>query len=257
MRKYNDKTTMGGANNVFQTTCWFDINSARTTDSAHHTAIINNLTQKYWKPVYCYLRHKGYDNESSKDLTQGFFCEIVLGRELIKQADQSKGRFRTFLLTALEHYVVNVYRRDKAVKRSPRGQLLQFDNFDEAVGFEVPAAATPERIFQYAWASKILDEALTKVEQDCRDTGKTVHWQVFRARILSPILDDSAPPPLKEICSRYGVENETRASNMIVTVKRRFSAVLKRCLRQFVQSDSEVEDEFTELLRILSDPCAG
>jgi len=68
-----DKTTMGGSREMFQTTCWTEIISAKTTDQARQKLIINNLLSRYWKPVYCYLRRKGHSNESAKDLTQGFF----------------------------------------------------------------------------------------------------------------------------------------------------------------------------------------
>lgn len=248
---------MGGAAGMFRTTCWFDVNKAKTHDKAQQKEIIGKLLRAYWKPVYCCLRRKGNDNEQAKDLTQGFFHEVVLGRDLIQQADQTKGRFRTFLLTALDHYVSNVYRRERAGKRSPAGHLVRLGEIDDPDRLEITAGETPDKAFHYTWASELLDEVLDKVEEDCASTGKTVHWQVFCAKILNPILDNAAPLTLKEICSKYGVKDESRASNMIVTVKRRFSAIMKRCLRQFVQSDSEVEEEFNDLLRILSGGGAG
>ena len=117
MAKRHDKTTMGGAKHTFQTTLWSEIQNVKTLDEDKRQIIIGNFLKKYWKPVYCYIRRKGYDNEPAKDLTQGFFHEIVLGHNLIQQADQTKGRFRTFLLTTLDRYVTNVYRRETAQKR--------------------------------------------------------------------------------------------------------------------------------------------
>lgn len=98
---------MGGYDSRFYTTCWTVIADSNTDDETRNRLIINDLLSRYWKPVCCYLRRKGHDNESAKDLTQGFFCEIVLGRELIKKANKRKGRFRTFLLTALDRYVIS------------------------------------------------------------------------------------------------------------------------------------------------------
>ena len=91
---------MGGAREVFLTTHWSligDIQSKHDKDQA----LMNLLLKRYWKPVYSYLRQKGYDNEQAKDLTQGFFYEVVLNRNLVQRADQCKGRFRSFLLHAL------------------------------------------------------------------------------------------------------------------------------------------------------------
>jgi len=156
MSKHDYKTTMGGTENVFHTTCWVDIRKAGASDEAQRKTIVDNLLKKYWKPVYCYLRHKGYDNERAKDLTQGFFHEIVLGHELIQKADQAKGRFRTFLLTALGHYVSNVYRSESAKKRAPKEKVVYFDEFKESDKLNISTAATAEDVFHYAWASNLL-----------------------------------------------------------------------------------------------------
>ena len=95
------QTTMGGSHGAFLTTEWTVIDHIRSGDKSSSAVLMNDLLKKYWKPVYCYLRRKGFDNERAKDLTQGFFLEIVLKRALIEHADKSRGRFRTFLLTAL------------------------------------------------------------------------------------------------------------------------------------------------------------
>ena len=88
-----DYTDLGGAGYAFMTTHWSLIESIRTGDDSSH-ALIGSLLKNYWKPIYCYLRRHGYGNEEAKDLTQAFFHEIVLGNELVQQADQRKGRFR-------------------------------------------------------------------------------------------------------------------------------------------------------------------
>ena len=110
--KYTDRTSIGGAHSSFQTTHWSIIQAAKTDDLTRRQTIVGNLMATYWKPVYCYLKRRGYDNETAKDLTQGFFCEIVFGRGLVRKADREKGRFRTFLLTALERYVISVRRHE-------------------------------------------------------------------------------------------------------------------------------------------------
>lgn len=247
-----DKTTMGRESESFHTTCWSDIQDAQKCVEIGKKEIISKLLTRYWKPVYCYLRRKGYNNEHAKDLTQGFFHEIVLGRNLIQEADEKKGRFRTFLLTALDRYVANVYRQETAKKRSPMGRMVTLEapellNLPSAQSLEEPS-----QIFHYTWATNLLDEVLTKVENEFCRTGKVTHWEIFREKVLAPLLHNTEPPALAEICDKYGVERESKASNMIVTVKRRFRSVLRRSLRQVVHSDSEVEEEYAELLKILS-----
>ncbi|MBL7189541.1 MAG: sigma-70 family RNA polymerase sigma factor [Phycisphaerae bacterium] len=128
MRRY-DQTSIGGAGGVFLTTHWSLIEKAQTNEEGNR-ALIGLLLNKYWKPVYCYLRRKGYDNEQAKDLTQGFFHEVVLGRGLIQKADQSKGRFRSYLLLALNRYIINVREEETARKRIPPDRLVSLDLID-------------------------------------------------------------------------------------------------------------------------------
>ena len=248
---------MGGEGDVFQTTRWSGIRDAGTLDEQRRKLSVDNLIGKYWKPVYCYLRRKGYKNEIAKDLTQGFFHEVVLGRELIQQADQAKGRFRTFLLTALDRYVTSVYRKETAKKRLPKHGMIQLET---AILSNIPKEQLqepPEQVFNYAWASNLLDQVLVEVREEYCNTGMETHWEVFRIKVLDPILEDAEAPSFAEICRKYSIESESRASNMIITVKRRFGVVLRRCLRQFVQSDSDVEDEYSQLIEILSQGGAG
>lgn len=243
---------MGGAKGSFETTRWTQIQKAKTHDQELRQASVNNLLNRYWKPVYCYLLHKGYGNEDAKDLTQGFFHEIVLGRELIQQADQKKGRFRTFLLTALDRYVTSVYRKETAKKRLPPKGLVQLENL-EFSGFQLgESEITPELAFHRAWATSLLDDVLAKVKDQCCSKGEETYWGVFEATVLAPIRNNIEAPSLTELCDKYGIENEKKASNMTQTVKKRYRRILLNHVRKFVDSDSEVEDELRALIEILS-----
>jgi hypothetical protein len=246
------KTNMGGSVERFQTTCWSEISDARTLDEARQKCIVNELIKKYWKPVYCYLRRKGYGNESAKDLTQGFFQEIVLGRDLFEKADINKGRFRTFILIALERYTADIYDKETAQKRSPKGQLASLETSDIANSLEAQSELTPEQFFHYTWASEILSQVLEKVENQCCAAKMKTHWNVFLAKVINPIINGTDAPALKDICAINGIENEAKASNMIFTVKSKFRSTMNLHLRQFVNSDSEVEDEFKEVFNVLS-----
>ncbi|MBE3124006.1 MAG: hypothetical protein IMZ65_04310, partial [Planctomycetes bacterium] len=105
----HDKTTMGGRGESFETTRWTEIVSARAGDDDRRREALDRILARYWKPVYCWLRRKGYGNEAAKDLTQGFFHEVVVKRGLVAKADRARGRFRAFLLTALRRYATSVH----------------------------------------------------------------------------------------------------------------------------------------------------
>ena len=246
------QTSMGGSHGAFLTTEWTVIDHIRSGDTSSSTVLMNDLLKKYWKPVYCYLRRKGFDNERAKDLTQGFFQEVLLERALIEHADKSRGRFRTFLLTALQQYMAETHRKQNSRKATPKGSLLSLDELTSAQMPEAPAEFSPEDSFHYAWAAQLLDRLLEEVEAKCRADGKANHWQVFHDRVLRPIIDGTDPPSLEEICRQYGIESPGKASNMIVTVNRRFRAALTRHIRRSVVQDCEVDEEFQDLVAIFA-----
>lgn len=248
---------MGGTREVFDTTCWTMIEGVGDRNEAQQAFIINHLIGCYWKPVYCYLRRRGLDNESAKDLTQDFFQEVVLGRKLIQQASRHKGRFRTFLLTALDRYTIDMQRRNCARKHRPQGQRSFSDLPDVNSELQESAVMTPDQAFSYAWATDLLDAVLVAVESDCRRTGKMLHWRVFKARVLTPIMENTPAPPLRDVCRQCQVQSESKASNMVITVKRKFKRQLETCMRLHVSKEVDIEQELEELLDILSLSFAG
>lgn len=245
------RTTMGGADENFEATHWSEIIRVRTDDAEQRRQLLADVLGRYWKPVYCYLRRKGYANEPAKDLVQGFFQEVVLARGLIERADPERGKFRTFLLTALDRYATSVHRRETARKRRPVDGVVSLDGLEGPVA-EPSMDATPEQAFHHAWASALLQQVLETVEQLCHENGQDAHWAVFCARVVKPTMENAEAPSLRQLCEELGISDEVRASNMIVTTKRRFQHVLKRQVRQFVASDAEVDGEIRSLIEILS-----
>ena len=245
-------TQIGGADGQFRTTEWAQILSVRDPDEGRQRAAHSTILGAYWKPVYCYLRRKGHDNEKAKDLTQGFFTDIVLGRNLPARADQAKGRFRTFLLTALECYLADEHRKARAAKRRPERALLSLDGADAERLPEPAEMRTPEQAFHHQWAANLVDEVLAEVEASCRDGGQETHWRVFEARCVGPILHGGEPESLPALCRRYGISNEKQAANMAVTVKRRFARAMRSRIRQWAGSQEQVSREIEDLLEILS-----
>jgi len=243
-----DYTEMGGPGGTFLTTHWSLIEDVKK-QTDQDRALIGLLLERYWKPVYCYLRQKRYDNEQAKDLTQGFFHEIVLNLDLIQRADQSKGRFRTFLLFALNRYLMNQKRKDNTQKRIPRDKIVSLDTIESPVLPQGVIESGPEDSYNYAWVSALLDQVLVEVQRRCCEQGIETHWRVFSEKVVEPMLNSSTPPSLADICAKHGIESEKKASNMIITVKRRFQATLKQYVRSTVASESEMAGELKEIIQ--------
>lgn len=243
---------MGGANESFATTQWTKVLSAASSDPARQREALAILVERYWKPVYCFLRRKGNSNEKAKDLTQGFFAEVVLGRDLVRQADRGRGKFRTFLLGALEHYVIDIHRYDSAQRRMPPGGLAALAAIDPKRVSVTAHATTAQGAFQYAWAKQLVGDALAELKAEYRAGGKEAYWQVFHARVVRPLLENEPPGPLPDLCGRLGIETQQKASNMIATAKRRFRSILRRRVGESLDCDDETDEEIAELMRILT-----
>jgi DNA-directed RNA polymerase specialized sigma24 family protein len=249
--EYHDQTDIGGKGGTFLTTHWSLVEHIQT-DGDKDRQLIGLLLDRYWKPVYCFLRSKGYNNEEAKDLTQGFFHEVVLEKDLVERADQSKGRFRTFLLHALEQYLLNEKRRQTTQKRNPKGKLVSFDIISPPALPEALSKLDPEDSFNYAWTASMLEQVLLEVQERCLEDDLETHWRVFQDRVVSPIMEDTSPPSFAEICEKYGISDQKKAANMVMTVKRRLQKALKQYLSNTATSNDEIHKEFAEIVRFFS-----
>jgi RNA polymerase sigma-70 factor (ECF subfamily) len=163
---YQDPTEMGGPGEAFLTTHWTLIQDIKS-DEDKDRALIGLMLERYWKPIYCYLRRKGYDNESAKDLTQGFLHEVVLNRDLVKKADRSRGRFRSLLLTALNRYLINVKEGDTARTHIPPEKLVSLEVVDPPELSHMTTESNPDEFYHYVWLSALLDQVLSAVQTSC------------------------------------------------------------------------------------------
>lgn len=253
----DDRTYIGGGGSDFEATRWTHIGHLRGEDVEKRRTALAALCQQYWRPVYCYLRRKGHDNDRAKDITQGFFQDIVLGRDILQSADKAKGKLRTLLLTALDRYVVSLHRAATAKKRMPQAQLLSLDGMESWPSQQFADLGTPEDAFAYGWAANLLDDVLATVESDCRRRDQQLHWRVFERLVVRPSLMGGCAPALSTVCGDLGIASDVTASNMCTTVRRKFKAALRAKIRSFVPHDELIDEEINDLMQILSRRGAG
>ena len=232
MSRPHDYTSIGGADRRFPATEW-----TRILDPSQKEAIISELGEKYWKPLYSYLRSLGFGNEKAKDLVQGFFTEKVLDRELIQQADRTRGKLRTFLLTAIRNYAINIHKKDKTP--------LELDETAQ----DPRKLTNPEAAFDRSWADGLLENVLENLQSESADREKTGHWQLFHEWLLEPTADERKPQ-MKDLCAKYGIESPAQAYHMIENMKRRFRSILRERLSSQVDSESDVDLEISNFLNI-------
>jgi RNA polymerase sigma factor (sigma-70 family) len=233
---------------AFVTTHWSVVLMAGRTDTPRAQAALENLCQTYWYPLYAYVRRCGHSPEDAQDLTQGFFARL-LERQWLARADQSKGRFRTFLLTALERFLANEWDKAHALKRGGDRQLLpvQFETAETRYGIEPIDERTPEHAFEYRWAVALLDEVLQQLQADFESQGET---ELFAA--LKPcLIGDSASQPYAQLAVQLGM-TESAVKVAVHRVRHRYRELLRAEVANTVISPVDVDAEMRHLFNVLA-----
>jgi RNA polymerase sigma factor (sigma-70 family) len=233
----------------FITTRWTLVAAAGADSSdPHGREALADLCQTYWPPLYAFLRRRGHAPEDAQDLTQGFFAR-VLERHDVRAADPARGRFRSFLLSALQHYVINEHERETAVKRGGRVQRLSldFDEVERTYVLEARHDDSPDRVFNRKWAAISLDRALQRLREECHAAGKGK-----LADALVPYLTDTGNlPSYRAVAEQLGLtEGATKVA--VHRLRQRFGAILRLEIAETVLAPGDVDDEVRELIRALS-----
>src|SRR5437667_1925465 len=157
----------------FATTHWSVVVAAGQRESLHSVEALEVLCRQYWRPVYAFIRRRGHGPDDAQDLTQEFFARL-LEKNFVKSADASKGRFRTFLLTAVSRFLINDRERAQAQKRGGGRALFSLDDARAEDGFRVEPAddATPETIYERRWAETVLEAVLARLRQEYEKVGE-------------------------------------------------------------------------------------
>jgi hypothetical protein len=130
--------------------------------------------------------------------------------------------------------VGKIQRAGRAKRRVPEGGLVSLEHVDWLNVPEPAHCTTPGEVFDYAWASMLLDQVVSHVRRKCCESGNPTDWEVFRERFLLPILNNAEVPSLAQLCEKYGIPKPAKASKMILRVKRLFRGTLRREVRRLV-----------------------
>lgn len=214
------------------------------------------ILQRYLPALKAHLLSRGIPAQRVDDYVQGFIENRVLEGNLLASADRQRGRFRSFLLASLNNYVANMYRAERAAKRSPAsGAPL---SLDPEAGIDAPdptaaALGSPGTCdaFDVAWAREALAEALRRTQNNFRASGRDDLWDVFNSRIVKPTLEDAEPIAYAELVRRHGYTTWKQAANALITAKRRFEQALREVLREHVD-EHEVDAELVSLGQALA-----
>src|SRR5215469_11962676 len=231
----------------FASTRWTVVRQAADSQTAsqHALSALSELCQIYWRPVYVFLRRQGIPEHDAQDLTQGFFAELIDSRAYTR-ADPTKGRFRSFLLGTLKHFVAHTRDHDRAQKRGGGSTPVQLD---EAALSEAETYASrckecsADCVFDREWAASVARQALDRVEQEYELGGKAALFEALKFRLTA---GEAAAIPYEELANRLG----RTAAHLRVEVTRlrsRYRAILREEVRGTVVDSTDVDEELRYL----------
>lgn len=208
------------------------------------------LIESYWPAVYSYLRRGGFAREEAGEITQAFFADVVLARDLFGSASRDKGRLRSLLITALKNYLKDAARRRAA--RSNGRPALPAEWLDREDAMLTDATTSPDDAFERRWAFSHLDEALRRAEAHFRRAGKGANWELFDARIVRPSVSNVSPPPLEDLARRHGFRTSADAAAACQHVRARIVEFLRDVVAASCPNSTDAEDEFRRCVSLLS-----
>ena len=216
------------------------------TREAH--VALEALCGRYWLPVYVKIRASGRGPQDAEDLTQDFFARLLQGA-VVEQARPERGRFRTFLLTALDRFLVDDWRERTALKRGGGQVPLSIDRELGEQRFELlgESREAPDRLFDRQWATELLGRTFRQLEEICRSEGRTAQFAVMRRHLAGRM----EAGEYQEIARELGV-SEGAARSVMFRLRKRFRRLLREEIAETVGDEESVEDEIQHLFSIFS-----
>ena len=232
----------------FTTTHWSVVLASAQGDSPQAAVALEQLCRTYWYPLYAFVRRQGHTPHDAEDSLQGFFARF-LEKNYLNAVDRSKGRFRSFLLAALKHFLADEWDKAHACKRGGRVQFLSLDSeAAESRYWEEPVAdLTPEKLYEQRWACVLLERVMQRLEEDSAEAGKRHFFEA-----LTPFLvGESRSATYAQLALKLGA-SEAALKMKVRRLRHRYQRLLREEIAHTVASPAVVEDEIDYLFRVLS-----
>jgi len=232
----------------FPTTRWSVITLAAEHSTPESTAALEQLCRTYWYPLYVYIRRRGNSPADAEDLTQGFF-ERLLAKDYLGDLTVGMGRFRSFLLAAVKHFLANEWDRAQTQKRGGGRVIFSIEEQDpeERYHFEPADDVTPEAIFEQRWALTVLERVLARLREEFMASEKPGLFEELKCFLAA----DQAASPYAQISERTGLKEGT-LKVAVHRLRRRYAELLRAEIADTVSDPREVEDEVRHLIAAVS-----
>ena len=231
---------------AFTTTHWSVVLEAQGESPAAQEAL-EKLCRIYWRPVYSFVRRQGNGPEEAEDLTQGFFA-LLLERRDLDAVRKEKGRLRSYLLTAVKHFLASEQRRAMTAKRGKGQRPLPLEELTAAERSEIEPAdrLSADRLYERRWALTLMEQVLRRLKNEYETAGNAVLFDLLKQ--LLP--DEPGAPSRTEIASQLGItDNALRQA--FHRFRQRYQLLLREEISHTVAIASDVEDELRHLITVL------
>ena len=245
-----DHSSAAGRPGQFRTTRWSVVLLSAKSQASGSKEALAELCKLYWYPLYGHIRRYGFSPDDAQDLTQGFFLEL-LEHKALKQADQQRGKFRSFLLASLKNFLSNEVRKARSLKRGGQIKFVHVD-FSEAENRyerEEPAESlTPEKIFDARWAFALLGEAKKRLKQEYALAKKTAVFEALKA-FADPVTTNTLPS-YEEVAKQLNV-SVPAVKTLIHRLRQRNTVIVREEIMRTVGDPADIEAESRELCEAL------
>jgi RNA polymerase sigma-70 factor (ECF subfamily) len=228
----------------FATTNWSVIRKAIVGDSSEGRDALASLCETYWPPVYALIRGKGRSAADAEDLTQAYFTRFF-EKEYVKDFRPEAGRFRTFLRASVEHFLLNEWDRERALKRGGGRAPLSLDSAEaeERYRREPVDSVTPEVLFERHWAAALLGRCLTRLREEQDGSGGGPRFEKLRPFLLA----GGGPDGYSGLARGLAI-TEAAARVAVHRLRKRFCSVLREEVALTVADPADIDDEIRWLL---------
>jgi RNA polymerase sigma factor (sigma-70 family) len=231
----------------FETTRWSLVVSAGQVGTPESKEALATLCGLYWYPIYLFVRRRGYGADEALDLTQGFFTRLLEKNDLAF-ADRARGRFRSWLLGCLKHFLANEWDRANAQKRGGGRSVLSIDAEDAEGRYsrEPSHDLTPERIYDRRWALTMLDQTLGTLRDECKQNGKTKLFDALKPALAGQGRDEG----YSQIGEQLGM-TEGAVKVAAHRLRARYRDILRIRISETVDTEQAVDEEIKDLFNAL------
>ena len=238
----------------FVTTRWSLILSAANLTNEEQKArdALAELCRTYWRPIFLFVRARGYSIEDAQDLTQDFFVTI-LKNDWLQHADRNRGRFRSLLLKSLQNFLINAAEKSHTRKRGGGVEFVSWDDWlaEAPSQLSIPIQALdslpPERIFDLTWATTVVEHAFQRLREECESKGKL--W-LFQA-LSSYLTNERDEVSYAELSAQLGIA-ETGVKKQLHNMRQSYRSLLRDEVSQTVEDPADVDDEIRYLCASLA-----